>query len=130
MPIALQGHMENEPMGNDNASIEGAAEKGRKGIWLRLHGRGLLHETDLIRIHRIAQQQHVSPEVAAIALGVNRSSKDRQDRRPLVLGNGHEHREEAWRPGAGDPAFPSLSPNPPWNNNYVEDREQPCAAFP
>jgi hypothetical protein len=70
MRIALQGPMENEPIGNDNARIEGAAEKGRKGIWLRLRGRGLLHETDLIRIYRIAQQQHVSPEVAAIALGV------------------------------------------------------------
>ena len=47
-----------------------AGPRNPKGIWNRLRGLGLIHETDLIRIHRIAQQQRISPELAAIALGV------------------------------------------------------------
>jgi hypothetical protein len=57
-------------MSQDAARNEGMENGARKGLWRRLRGLGLLHETDLIRIHRIAQQQRVSPELAAVALGV------------------------------------------------------------
>lgn len=57
-------------MSQDDAKIEGAGSTARRGLWSRLRRLGLLQGADLIRIHRIAQQQRVTPEVAAIALGV------------------------------------------------------------
>jgi len=62
--------MENEKMSHDDSRTEGTGQPSRRVIWSRLRGLGLLHETDLIRIHRIAQQQRISPELAAIALGI------------------------------------------------------------
>jgi hypothetical protein len=55
---------------HDDSKTEGAGSKARRGLWSRLRRLGLLQGADLIRIHRIAQQQRVTPEVAAIALGV------------------------------------------------------------
>ena len=61
---------ETDLMSHDDAKTEGRAPKAPRGIWNRLRRLGLLQGADLIRIHRIAQQQRVTPEVAAIALGV------------------------------------------------------------
>ena len=49
---------------------DGPRPRNRPSIWNRLRGLGLLHERDLIRIYHIAQQQRVTPEWAAVALGI------------------------------------------------------------
>jgi len=42
----------------------------RSRLWSRLRGLGLLREPELIRVYQVAQQNRISPEQAAVALGV------------------------------------------------------------
>jgi len=46
------------------------AQKLRQRFWSRLRGLKLIRESDLIRVHRHAQQRSIAPEEAIIVLGL------------------------------------------------------------
>ncbi|HVR87532.1 MAG TPA: hypothetical protein VMU54_24615 [Planctomycetota bacterium] len=46
------------------------AQKLRQRFWARLRGLKIIRESDLIRVHRHAQQRGVAPEEAIVALGL------------------------------------------------------------
>jgi hypothetical protein len=46
------------------------AQKLRQRFWSRLRGLKVIRESDLIRVHRHAQQQAIAPEEAIVALGM------------------------------------------------------------
>lgn len=60
----------------------------RKRFWNRLRTLGLIGEPELIRVHRIAQQQGIAPEDAAVALGMLTESQVRELRVPTILSVG------------------------------------------
>ena len=42
----------------------------RQRFWSRLRELGIIRESELIRVHRLAQQRCMSPEEAVVALGL------------------------------------------------------------
>ena len=42
----------------------------RQRFWSRLRELGLIRESELIRVHRLAQQRRMTPEEAVVALGM------------------------------------------------------------
>ncbi len=42
----------------------------RQRFWSRLRELNLIRESELIRVHRLAQQRRMSPEEAVVALGM------------------------------------------------------------
>ncbi|HEV3027775.1 MAG TPA: hypothetical protein VG457_09395 [Planctomycetota bacterium] len=46
------------------------AQKLRQRFWGRLRGLKIIRESDLIRVHRHAQQRGIAPEAAIVALGM------------------------------------------------------------
>ena len=42
----------------------------RQRFWSRLRELGLIRQSELIRVHRLAQQRRMTPEEAVVALGM------------------------------------------------------------
>lgn len=42
----------------------------RRRFWNRLSHAGLIRQRELIRVHRVAQQERIAPEEAVVALGM------------------------------------------------------------
>ena len=42
----------------------------RQRFWARLRGLSIIRESELIRVHRLAQQHRMTPEEAVVALGL------------------------------------------------------------
>jgi hypothetical protein len=57
--------MTDKPVGS-----EASKSRVRGGIWSRIRALGLIRESQLIRVHWIAQKEGVDPLEAAVALGV------------------------------------------------------------
>jgi hypothetical protein len=57
-------------MNDKPAGSEASKTRARGGLWSRIRALGLIRESQLIRVHWIAQKEGLDPLEAAVALGV------------------------------------------------------------